>query len=131
MATITREIQTSAAPEKVWDALRDVGAVHERIADGFVVDTVLEPGARVVTFANGFVARELIVDVDDDRRRLAYAVVDTPDLEHHNGVFEVHDDGTGARITWTADLLPDEMAGLIGGMMTEGAAAMKATLDRA
>jgi hypothetical protein len=56
----------------VWEAVRDVGAVHTRLAPGFVVDTRLEADTRVVTFANGLVARELIVDIDDDARRLVF-----------------------------------------------------------
>ncbi len=75
MACIRREILVEARAENVWAAVRDVGAVHERLAPGFVVDTRLEGDARVVTFANGLVARELIVDVDDDARRLSWAVV--------------------------------------------------------
>ena len=78
MASIRREILIEARPEVVWDAVRDVGAVHERLAPGFVVDTRLEDGARVVTFASGLVAREVIVDVDDGARRLVWAVVGSP-----------------------------------------------------
>jgi carbon monoxide dehydrogenase subunit G len=129
MASIHEEISTTAAPEQVWDALRDVGAIHERVAPGFVVDTVLEDGARIVTFANGFVARELLVDVDDGARRLAYAVVGGQ-LTHHNGVFTVAVDGTGSRVTWRADLLPDAAAETVGGMMRDGIAVMKETFDR-
>ena len=69
MASIHKEIRIHARPEKVWDAVRDVGAIHTRLAPGFVVDTRLEADARVVTFANGMVVRELIVDVDDESRR--------------------------------------------------------------
>ena len=43
---------------------------NRRLAPGFVVDTRLEEGARIVTFANGLVARELIVDVDGGRKRV-------------------------------------------------------------
>jgi hypothetical protein len=50
MASIRRQIVTSAPPRLVWGALRDVGALHTRLVPGFVVDTRLEPGARVVTF---------------------------------------------------------------------------------
>src|SRR5262245_45911097 len=83
MASIHREIVIDARPEAVWDALRDVGAVHRRLAPGFVTDVQLEEGARVVTFGNGLVARELIVDVDDQQRRLAWSVVGGR-MTHHN-----------------------------------------------
>jgi hypothetical protein len=60
MASIRKEILINARPEEVWAAVRDVGAVHHRLVPGVVVDAHLEAGARVVTFANGVVARELI-----------------------------------------------------------------------
>jgi hypothetical protein len=60
MASIRREMVVEARSGDIWDAIRDVGAVHTRLAPGFVVDTRLEEGARVVTFGNGLVARELI-----------------------------------------------------------------------
>src|SRR5512144_2534791 len=110
MASIRREIQIDARPETAWAALRDVGALHERLVPGFVTDTRLEEGARVVTFGNGLVARELIVD-DDDARRVAWAVVGSPMLTHHNASAQVLPDGAdGCRFVWIADLLPNEVA---------------------
>src|SRR5438270_13724935 len=121
MASIHKEIVIEASPKRVWDAVRDVGAVHERLAPGFVVDTRLEAGARVVTFANGLVARELIVDVDDEARRLAWAVVGSPRLTHHNASMQVFDDGDrGSRVVCIADLLPNEIGGTIATMIGEG-----------
>ena len=131
MASIRKEIVIEASPKRVWDAVRDVGAVHERLAPGFVVDTRLEAGARVVTFANGLVARELIVDVDDEARRLAWAVVGSPRLTHHNASMQIFDDGDrGSRVVWIADLLPNEIAGTIAAMIEEGLGTMKKTLER-
>jgi hypothetical protein len=69
MATIRSELQTRAAASDVWSAIRDIGALHTRLVPGFVTDTKLEPGARVVTFANGMVVREPIVTLDDEARR--------------------------------------------------------------
>jgi hypothetical protein len=46
MASVRKELVTSARPPSVWDAIRDVGALHTRLVPGFVVDTRLEPGAR-------------------------------------------------------------------------------------
>ena len=70
MATIRKELTLNASPAQVWDVIRDVGAVHRRLAPGFVTDTRLEEGARIVTFANGVVARELIVSVEEGSRVL-------------------------------------------------------------
>ena len=130
MASIHREIQIEVATASVWDAIRDVGAIHTRLAPGFVVDTRLEEGARVVTFGSGVVARELIVDVDDEARRLAWAVVGGR-MTHHNASLQVFADGEGrSRVVWIADLLPNELAGAIAGMIEQGMAVMKKTLER-
>lgn len=128
MATIRQEFTVASSADAVWEVFEDVGAVHTRLAPGFVTDTVLEEGARVVTFANGFVARERIVTIDAPGRRLVYAVTGSPGLTHHNGVFEVRPEGAGCRVTWTADLLPDAAAAQIGPMMEAGAAAMARAL---
>jgi hypothetical protein len=109
--------------------VRDVGAVHTRFAPGFVVDTVMEgEGARIVTFANGFVAREVIIDVDEQRRRLAYSVR-SERLSHHNASFQVFPDKAGARLVWIADMLPHDAATMVGGMMTEGLEAIRKALS--
>jgi carbon monoxide dehydrogenase subunit G len=130
VASIRKDIVTTAAPEKVWDVVRDVGALHTRLVPGFVVDTQLEDGARVVSFANGLVARELIVDVDDTARRLAYAV-DGGAMSHHHATVVVEPAGAdGSRVVWQADLLPHDLADQIGSMMDAGAAAMQQALDR-
>jgi len=131
MASIRKEILIEARPEAVWDAVRDVGAVHERLAPGFVVDTRLEDGARIVTFASGLVARELIVDVDDDARKLVWAVVGSPRLTHHNASMQVFADGERrSRVVWIADVLPNEIAGYIAGLIEQGVGTMKKTLER-
>lgn len=131
MASIHKEILVDTGPEKVWAALRDVGALHERVVPGFVVDTRLEEGARVVTFGNGTVARELIVDVDDEARRLVWAVVGGR-FTHHNASVQVFADGKGgSRLVWIADLLPNEIAGDIRAMIEQAANVMKPTLERA
>ena len=129
MASIRKEMVIEARPEDVWAAVRDVGAVHKRLAPGFVVDTRLEDGARVVTFANGLVARELIVAIDDEARRLVWAVVGGR-LTHHNASLQVFADGAaGCRVVWIADLLPDELAGQIRAMIGQGMRVMKQTLE--
>lgn len=129
MASIRQEIEVAASPAQAWDALRDVGAIHQRLVPGFVVDAKLEPGARIVTFANGIVARETIVDIDDTKMRLAWSASGGR-LSHHNASAQVFPaEGGGARIVWIADLLPNEMREPIEAMITQGMAAMKRTLD--
>jgi hypothetical protein len=129
MASVHREIVVARPAAAVWDALADVGALPTRLVRGFVTDCRLEPGARVVTFANGMVARELIVDVDPGRRRIAWAVVGGR-LSHHNASAQAFAEGDAAcRIVWIADFLPDEHAPQVAAMIDQGLAAMKTTLE--
>ena len=129
MASIRREVFIAASPTTVWDALSDIGALHTRLAPGFVTDVRLEAGARVVTFGNGIVARELIVDVDEEARRLVWSVVGGR-MTHHNASAQVlAEPGGGTRFVWIADLLPDEVAPAIAQMMDQGIAAIKRTLE--
>ena len=129
MASIHRELLIDAPPEHVWDAVRDVGAVHTRLARQFVVDTRLEGDSRLVTFADGTVVRELIVDVDEGARRVAYAVVEWR-AKHHHASFQVFSEGDKrSRLVWITDVLPNELAPLVEGMVDHGCAAIKQTLE--
>lgn len=131
MASIRREFVAPAAPAAVWRALRDFGAVHLKLAPGFVsACTLEEDGAvRVVTFAGGLSVRERLVARDDDRRRLAYTV-EGGRATHHHATAEVLPEGDGSRFVWITDLLPDSMAPAIAQMMDAGAAAMQRHLSR-
>ena len=130
MASIRKEMSLRARPDAVWDAVRDVGAIHTRLAPDFVTDTKLEGGARIVTFANGMVAKELFLGRDDARRRLAYSVR-TERFTHHSASFVVTDKGGGkSHLTWTADVLPDEVAPTVAGMMEAGLKVAQPVLGR-
>jgi hypothetical protein len=129
MASIHREIELEASPEHVWEAIRDVGAVHTRLARGFVTDTRLDGDSRIVTFANGAVVRERIVDIDDERRRLAYAVAEWR-TTHHNASFQVFPaGGHRCRLVWITDLLPNDLAPQVEEMVQLGCESMKRTLE--
>ena len=131
MATICKEVRIGARPETAWDALRDWGALHKRLVPGLVTDVRTEEGARVVTFANGVVARELIVAVDDEARRLVWTVVGGR-MTHHNGAAQVVPDGPErCRFVWTSDLLPDAVAPAVEATMAQAMPIIQATLERA
>ena len=103
MATLRKQIALDTTAANVWAALRDFGAVHTRVAPGFLTKLEMDNGDRVVTFFNGLVARERLVTLDD----------------------------ADCRLVWTIDLLPNELAPAIGGMMDHAAGVMKKTLDAA
>lgn len=129
MATIYKEFEVAVPVQFAWEAIRDVGEVHSRLAAGFVVSTVLEGAARTVTFANGVVAQERIVTVDDGLHRLAYAAIGGKPTHHNASIQVLPITGNASRIVWITDVLPDEMMSPISQMVEVGSAAIKSTLE--
>lgn len=130
MASIIKQIEIDAPAAEVWDAVADFGAVHTRFAPGFVTNVELVPGARMVTFGTGQVAKELFLGCDPAAMRLAYSV-QTERFAHHSASFQVSDvGGSRCRLTWTADVLPDEAAPYLSGMMDQGLEVAGRTLGR-
>ena len=130
MASIRVETTINAPLEQVCAGLRDFGALH-KLAPGFVVDSRLDGEDRIVTFSDGAVLREALVDLDDNEHRLAWTIVDGP-YTHHNGVAQVvSEDGGRARFIWTTDLLPNELADRTVRRMEHGARVIKETLETA
>jgi hypothetical protein len=129
MASIRKEIVVDAEPDVVWDAVRDFGALHVRLAPGFVTDCRLDGTDRIVTFVTGTVLRERLVSCDDESRRLVWAIIDGP-YSHHNGAVEVSAlEGGRTRYVWTTDVLPDELGAPTSEQMERGMAAMETTLN--
>ena len=129
MATIQREIEIARDRSFVWDAIRDVGAIHRRLVPGFVVDCRLEGDSRIITFANGMVIREVIVTVDDETCRHAWSARGEP-FTHHSASIQVFAEGVAkCRVVWIADLLPNEVAPAVEKMILQGLDVMKKTLE--
>jgi carbon monoxide dehydrogenase subunit G len=130
MASIHKDILLEAHPDDVWAAVRDFGAVHQRLAPGFVREARIDGEGRIVTFANGTVARELLVDCDEPRRRLVYAVV-SERVKHYNASVQVTADGDRrTRLIWIVDVLPHAIAAYIDAQMEQAALAMQKALGR-
>ena len=134
MATVVREIGIDVAAGTCWDAVRDFGALGERLAPGFVTDVqMVGARERQVTFFTGSVAREYLVGSDDAMMRLAYAVTESPlGSSHMNAAVQVIADGDArCRFVWITDVLPDELADRVAALMDRGLDAIKTTLQTA
>ena len=130
MASISKETTIDASAESVWDAVRDFGAVHVRLAPGFVTDAKMDGADRMVTFVSGNTVREVLIDCDDAKKRLAYSIVNER-FKHHSASVQISEDGNNrCRFVWTADMLPNELAPFIDAQMDLGMAAMKKALER-
>jgi hypothetical protein len=131
MPSIRKELVIDARPDDVWSALRDWGALHERLVPGFVTDTRLDGSDRIVTFFTGAVVREVLVDLDDESRRLVWSVAEGP-YTHDNASAQVLEEpGDRTRFVWVNDFLPDdqELAERIDQLMERGIATIKETME--
>ncbi|MFB4304745.1 SRPBCC family protein [Actinomadura sp. GTD37] len=133
MASIRREIMIRSSAEKVWEVIGDFNAGPSRMAPGFVVDTRVDGDSRVVAFADGTVARERFVSIDDDTRRIVYAIVgESIQPDHDNASMQVVADGEGqCRLVWIHDVLPDDLAPSIDTAMAHALPVIKQALEPA
>ena len=130
MATIYKDIVIQAPAAHVWAAVRDFQAAPVRLFPGVLTGSKAEEGARVVTFANGLVVRELLISSDEVTRRLAFTAVDGP-TSHHNASFQVFEHGHGeTRLVWITDVLPNEVEDAVRALVDHGAVVLKATMER-
>jgi hypothetical protein len=130
MASIHRDILLDAGPVDVWAAVADFAAVHQRLVPGFVLDARLDGDARIVTFANGTVTRELLVDCDHLRRRLVYAVI-SERVKQHSASVQVFAEGEErSRLVWIVDFLPNEIAPYMDAQMDQAALVTEQALGR-
>ena len=130
MASIHKDILIDASANDVWDAVRDFGALHTRLVPGFVLDTRLDGDARIVSFSNGTVARELLVDCDDARQRLVYAVISERIKQHSASVHVTAESDGRSRLAWTVDVLPHDIAPYMNAQMDQAALAMQRAFKR-
>ena len=84
---------------------------------------------RIVTFFNGSVLRERLVDLDDEARRLVWSILDPP-YTHHNASAQVLAHGADRSLfVWIADFLPNELAGRAAPLMEHALGVIKCTLE--
>lgn len=128
MASIRREEIVRVPAEQAWAALRDMGAPH-RLFAGVLVDCHIDGDVRTVTFANGMVVRERIIDVDEDAKRVVYAVIG--DLfEHHSASMQIVPDEEGrCRFVWISDFLPNDRVEMVAPLVEQGSRALVRNLE--
>lgn len=132
MASIIRAVNIATSAGECWNALADFGALHRRLASGFIIGCrLIEPGVREVTFSTGAVAKERLVGIDEDAMRLAYTVIDSPmGSTHHNASAQVIPAGDSCcTFVWVTDVLPDELAARTAALMDSGLTSIRQTLE--
>ena len=128
MGSIQYEIRLGVPAERAWAALRRVEAAH-RLFAGVLIDAQLHGDVRTVTFANGQVVRERIVDVNDERRRLVYSAFDGTPMTHHNASMQILPEGEeSSRFVWITDFLPNAFGETLAPLIRKGAEALQTNL---
>lgn len=128
MASIIREIVLNVISERAWSAVRDVGAVHQRLAPGLVAHVTLAGGVRHVVFANGLAIDEVVITIDNQAQRFVYAVQNR--AQHHQASMQVVREGARkCRLIWITDVLPDDAAGRFAAVMDQAVPIIKVTLE--
>jgi hypothetical protein len=126
MAAIYKEIEISVASADVWAAIRDYGAIHRIVPQ---IECRMDGDARIIIFPDGRIAREVLVGIDDEHRRLVYAEPGGRFITR-NGAMQVVELSEGrCRLVWTNDLLPDAFAAMVAGNMDRGLVTMKQNLE--
>jgi Polyketide cyclase / dehydrase and lipid transport len=131
MATVRKTVEINLSAVAIWDAVRDVGNLHLRLAPGLVADCRLNDDGteRIVTFADGTILPEKIIAIEEAAMRIVWSA-QNPSLAHHNAAMEVSPiDEDHSTVSWTADLLPDQVAGYMAPFIETGLATMKAHLE--
>ena len=131
MATARMELSVAADADTVWTVIGDFASGPLRMAPGHVTACQTHGDTRTVAFADGTVARERLVALDDERRRIVYAVVgDTLRPEHDNASMQVLPvDESACTLVWIHDVLPDELADPIRSAMQDASGVITATLE--
>jgi polyketide cyclase/dehydrase/lipid transport protein len=130
MASIRKEIVVDVGAEAAWDALRRVGQPHTLFAP-VLTSSNLEGDVRTVRFSNGKVISERILDVDEEHRRVAYAVVEPQGMTYHHASMEIGLAGPGrCTFLWITDFLPAEAAAGLQPLVDQGAEALKRNLEQ-
>ena len=133
MATIYRECTLALPAADAWAVLRDplgAGRAFAGVLVDVKRDVKLDGDTRRVTFANGNVAEERIVAIDDERMRIAYTVVGGR-FEHHHASMQIAPDAGGCcRFVWISDFLPDEARAFVEPLVDAGCAAIARNLRR-
>ena len=129
MPSIHEEAVINAAPDTVWSVLKNVGEAHKAFAP-VLVDCQLAGDVRTLRFGNGMVLREQLLEVNDERRRVAYTVIESSMMKFHHASMEVRDAGRGLSLfVWITDFLPAELGAQIAPLMAQGAQALKKNIE--
>jgi hypothetical protein len=117
MASINLKTTLAVSADQLWAEVKDVGGVSGMLE--VIAESSLDGDQRSCTLADGGLLSETIMSVDDEHKRVAYTITESPfPIEAHAASMQVTDAGDGkSTFQWITDVLPDEMADGLGPML--------------
>jgi len=135
MAKIRNEISIDKSAQDVWAILKKFG--DNRDWSDMLSNSELQGDIRICTLgenspAPGAILRERLIGSDDRLMRLEYTVVEAPfPVEFHNALIDVHPTPTGSIVSWTTNVLPDELADMFSPGFDADLASLKTLAEAA
>jgi carbon monoxide dehydrogenase subunit G len=111
MAEGKAEVSINRSADDVWKLLREFGGLAEWMPG--IESCSLDADVRTLQ-TMGIEIKEQLRSLDDDTRRISYSVVESPmgNLESHLAMISVDPEGSGSHVTWTVEVVPDELLAL-------------------
>ncbi|WP_336967406.1 SRPBCC family protein [Sphingobium aromaticiconvertens] len=101
----------------------------DRLFAPVLAGCTMQDDIRTVTFANGLVASEQIVTIDDADRRFAYHVMGEM-FEHHSASMQIVPvDDRSCRFIWISDFLPGDRVETVQPLVIAGASALARNME--
>ena len=111
MADGKAEVSIDRSPDEVWKLLREFGGLADWMPG---IEACSVDGDVRTLQTMGIEIKEQLRSLDDDERRIAYSVVESPmgNLESHLATISVDPEGNGSHVTWAVEVVPDELLAL-------------------
>ncbi len=130
MARIEKSIEIDRSLDEVWAVVGDIGAISTWLTA--IGQSSFSDGVRECTMEGGGLLREQISNRDDANRRYEYEITESPmPLERHHAWMSVNEAPSGSRVTWIAEIEPEDMAAAMEPVFEEGMQSLRAHFEQA
>lgn len=128
MATIRSHARVHRSADDVWKVVGDPSRIIEWFPG--VTAVTVDDDIRTLTLASGLPIREQIVTLDPRLRRFQYRILGPLPVTYHLGTMDVIDDGEpGCLLLYSTEIIPEPMAFVLDGVISEGIANLARMLD--
>lgn len=128
MASLRFDQRINRSADEVWKVVSDAGGIGSWF--GGIESCEVKGQTRTIVLGGGITLEEEIVTSDDALRRFQYRIVGGAlPVQFHLGTIDVLEDGQTARVIYSTDVQPDDLAGLVAPAIEAGLSGLKAHLE--